>query len=106
MISGVFQRSPGIYLTAEEKSRKPQLGDTVDQSSGTSRRLQRGPLPPNEVGRITQHVRKGEGRNEGRKGRSLLCSKSSKKYALNHVTTGRDTNTPTQNIGIEKTTLT
>ena len=37
MIPGAVQRSPGIYLTAEEKPGKPQLGDSrrrlCDQSS-------------------------------------------------------------------------
>ena len=27
--------------------------------------VNRGPLPPNEVGRIAQHVREGEGKKEG-----------------------------------------
>ena len=50
MILGAVHRSPGICLTAEENPRKPQLEDRLmkglcDQSS-------------NEVGRITQHVRK------------------------------------------------
>ena len=62
MILGVVHMSPGICLTAEENPRKPQLGDRLmklcDQSSA-----QMGPFPPNEVGRIAQHVRKGEGRN-------------------------------------------
>ena len=55
-ILGALHRSPGICLTAEENPRKPQLGDRLikglcDRSS-----------PPNEVSRIVQHVRKGEGR--------------------------------------------
>ena len=38
MIMGAVHRSPGIYLTAEENTRKPQLGDRLmkglcDQSS-------------------------------------------------------------------------
>jgi hypothetical protein len=32
----------------------------------TSYRLKWGPYPPNETSRITQHVRKGEGRKEGK----------------------------------------
>ena len=60
-ILGAVHRSPGICLTAEENPIKPQLGDHLmkglcDLSS---------PFPPNEVSRITQHVRKGEGRNGG-----------------------------------------
>ena len=31
------------------------------------------PLPPNEVGRIAQHVRKGEGRKEIREGRGRIA---------------------------------
>ena len=54
--------SLGIYLTAEENSGKPQLGDL---GCATSHRLKWGSLPPNEVGRIAQHVRKGEGRKNG-----------------------------------------
>ena len=42
MIPGAVHRSPGIFLTAEG-------------SNG-------GPFSPNEVGRIEQNVRKGEGR--------------------------------------------
>ena len=34
----------------------------------TSDLLTWGPFPPNEVGRIAQHVRKGDGRKERRKG--------------------------------------
>ena len=34
----------------------------------TSHRLKWGPFPPNEVGRIAQHVRKGEGKKEGKDG--------------------------------------
>ena len=41
-----------------------------DQSS-----LNWGPLPPNEVGRIAQHVRKGEGRKQGKKGGVILEGK-------------------------------
>ena len=61
MILGAVQSSPGISLTAEENPRKPQLGERLkglcDQSSP-----QVGPFPPSEVGRIAQHIRKGEGR--------------------------------------------
>ena len=62
MILGAVHRSPGIWLTAEENPRKPQLGDSLmnglrDQSSS-----QMGSPSPNEVGRTVQHVRKGGGR--------------------------------------------
>ena len=52
-------RSPGIWLTAEENPGKPQVGDP---------RLKWDPFPPNEVGRVPQHVRKGEERKEGKDG--------------------------------------
>jgi hypothetical protein len=55
IIPGAVHRSLGIYLIADETPRKPQLGDRrrlCDQSS-----------PQNEVGRITKHARKEEGRN-------------------------------------------
>ena len=44
---------PGIYLRVEAK-------ETVVEGCATSHRLKWGSLPRNEVGRITQHVRKGE----------------------------------------------
>ena len=65
MILGAVHRSPGIYFTAEENPGKPQLGETVDEGSANSHILKWGPLPPNEVGRIAQHVKKGEGGKEG-----------------------------------------
>ena len=49
MILGAVHISPGICLTAEETPRKPQLGWVL---------LKWGSFPPNEVGRIAQHVRK------------------------------------------------
>ena len=54
-----LHRSAGIYFTAEENSGKPS-----DEGCATSHRLKWGPLHPNEVDRIAQHVRKGEGRKE------------------------------------------
>ena len=63
MILLAVHRSPGICLTAEGNPRKPQLGDRLMKGYVTSHRLKLGPFPPNEVGRIAQHVRKGEGRN-------------------------------------------
>ena len=62
MILGAVHRSPGICLTAEENPRKAQVGDHLIRGCATSHRLKWGPFPPNEVGRIAQHVRKGEGR--------------------------------------------
>ena len=85
MIVGAVYRSPGICLTAEENPRKRQLRKPSDEvavhrSPGiclkteetpgkpqlgvclmTSYCLKWGPSPPNEVGRIAQLVRKGEG---------------------------------------------
>ena len=60
MILEAVHRPPGICLTAEENPRKPQLGEHLikglcDQSSSPKW----GPFPPNEVGRIAQHARKG-----------------------------------------------
>jgi hypothetical protein len=59
MILEAVNRFPAIYLTAQENSGKPQLGD------GRGRLCdQVGPLPLNEASRIAQHVRKGERRKE------------------------------------------
>ena len=52
MIPGAVHRSPDIYLTAEENTGKV--------SCATSHRIRWDPLPSYEVGRIAQHVRKGE----------------------------------------------
>ena len=58
MIQGTVHRSPGIYLTSLEIPGKPQLGER--QMKGLLRPVIKwGPLPPNEVSRIAQHVRKG-----------------------------------------------
>ena len=54
MKSGGVYRSSGIYLTAAENPGKPQLGD----------RLKLGTFPQNEVSRIAQHIRKGDGKDE------------------------------------------
>ena len=66
MIPGAVNISPVICHTAEENSGKPQLGDQLikglcDQSSPQIRSL-----PPNEVGRIAQNVRKGEEKDKVR----------------------------------------
>ena len=57
MIPEAVHRSPGVYLTAEENPRKPQLGA----------------LQSNEVGGIAQHARK-RGRRKGRKDQSLIIT--------------------------------
>ena len=62
MIPVAVHRSPGIYFTAEENPRKPQLGDRLMKGLCDQSPPQMGPFPLNEVGRIAQHVRKGEGR--------------------------------------------
>ena len=65
MIPWAVHRSPGICLTADENPGKLELGDSLIRGCAISHRLKWGPFPPNEVGRIAQHVRKGEGRKEG-----------------------------------------
>ena len=65
MTLGAVYRSPGICLKAEENPGNPQLGDRQMKRMcdlATSHRLKWGLSPPNEVGRIAQHVRNGEGR--------------------------------------------
>ena len=64
MILEAVHRSPDICLTAEENSRKPQLGERLIKGLC----LQWGPFPPIEVGRIAQHARKGERRTWGKDG--------------------------------------
>jgi hypothetical protein len=63
MIPGAVHRSPVICLTAEESPGKPQLRP-FDEG-----RLKWGPLLPNEVNRIAQHVSMGDGRKDGKDGR-------------------------------------
>ena len=64
----VHRWSPDICLTGKENPGKPQLGDRLMKGCATSHGLKWGPLPLNEVGRIAQHVRKGEGRKERKDG--------------------------------------
>ena len=61
MVLGAVHRSPGICLAAEKNPIKPQLGDPLMKGL-----CDQGPFPPNEVGGIAQHVRKGEGRKDGK----------------------------------------
>ena len=68
MILGTVHRFPGNCLTAMENPRKPQLGDRLMKRLCNQSSPQWGPFPPNGVGRIAQHVRKGEGRNQGKDG--------------------------------------
>ena len=69
---GAVHSSPGICLTAEENSRKPQLGDRLMKGLC----LKWGPFPRNEFGRIEQHVRKGEGRMKIRGMTSIILSRA------------------------------
>ena len=70
MILRAVHRYFGICLTDEENPRKPQLGDCFIE--GAMRSPQMGYLSPNEVGRIAQHVRKGEGRKAGKDGKGPI----------------------------------
>ena len=64
MILGSVQRSPGTCFTAEENHRKPQLGDSLMKGLCDQSLPQIGSLfSQKKVGRIAQHVRKGEVRN-------------------------------------------
>ena len=53
IILGTMYRSSGIYLTVEENLSQ----ETVDEGCATNHRFKWGPLPPNEVVWIAQHVR-------------------------------------------------
>ena len=68
MIPGAAHRSPGISLKAGETPGKPQLGDRLTKELCDQSSPQMGPFPPNEVGRVAQYVRKGEGKKEGQEG--------------------------------------
>ena len=61
-----MHRSPGICLTAEENPGKPKPRDSLIKVV-LPFIASWGPLPPNEVGRITQHIREEkEGKKEWR----------------------------------------
>ena len=49
-------------LTTKENPGKPQLGDRLMKGLWNQSSPQMGILPPNEVGRIVQYVRKGKGK--------------------------------------------
>ena len=68
MIPGALQRSPGICLMADEAPGKSQNKRSSDEGCATSYRLKWGPLHPDEVGRIAQHVGEGEGKKDGKDG--------------------------------------
>ena len=61
MVPGAVHRSPGIYLTDENNLKKTSARRRSDEDSAARHRFKWGPLPQNEVGRITQHVREEEG---------------------------------------------
>ena len=71
MILGDVHRSPGIGFIAEEKPKKPQLGDRLMKGCATSHRLKWGLLPQNEASRAAQNVRKGYERKEGMTGNMI-----------------------------------
>ena len=60
MIPVAVFRSHGIYLKAKGNPGEPKQG-SVNEGCATCHRLKWGLLSPNEVGRITKHVRKAEG---------------------------------------------
>ena len=66
IIPGAVHRSPGICFTAGENPRNPQLGDCLMMRLCDQSLPQMGSLPPYKVSRIAEHVRKGEGRIEGK----------------------------------------
>ena len=72
MIPGPVHRSPDMYLKAEENPEKPQLRDHLMKGLCDQSSPQMGSLPPNEVSRIAQHVRKGEGRKEIKGGKRFI----------------------------------
>ena len=67
MIPGDVYRSHGIYLTAEKNPENLSF-QIVDEGCAISHRLKWVPLPPNDVGRMTQLVRKGDERNKEKDG--------------------------------------
>ena len=64
MISWAVHRYPGIYLTAEENSGKPQLGDHLMKALPLA--IASNGVPYYEMKRIAQHIRKGKGKKEGK----------------------------------------
>ena len=62
VILGAVHRSPGICLIVEENPRKPELRDRLMKGLCDQSSPQMGPFTPNEVSKIAQHVKKGEGR--------------------------------------------
>ena len=60
----------GIDLLAfalrQKKTSENLSQETVDEGCATSHRLKLGPFPTNKVGRIAQHIKKGERRKDGK----------------------------------------
>ena len=71
IIPGAVHGSPGIYLTAEENLRKSLLEDhqMKDEQPVIA---SKGPLTPNDVSRIAQHVRYGGRKKKVRMGKECL----------------------------------
>ena len=63
--SGAVHRS-GTYLMAEENPGN-SARKSSDEGCAICHHLKWSPLPPTDIGRITQHIRKREGEKEGRK---------------------------------------
>ena len=59
---GAVHRSSGIYLTAYENSRKPQLGGQSDEDCVNNLLLKWASLTPDEVSWLANLVREGDGR--------------------------------------------
>ena len=82
MIPEAVDRSPGICLTAEENPGKPQLGDRLLKGLCDQSLPQMGPFPPNEVGRIAQHIRDGDRRKKGKGGKRDCISRTDQSQNL------------------------
>ena len=67
MIPGAVHRYPGIHLTAEDILGKPQLGDNLKKAVRPV--ISSNGIPYLQMAyEIAQHIRKGEGRKEGKDG--------------------------------------
>ena len=64
MIPGAVHRSSGTCLKAEEIPGNPSVRRPSDEGAMRPVHLKWGPFPPNKVGKIAQHVRKGVGRKK------------------------------------------
>ena len=66
MVPGAIHRSPGICLTTEDNPGKLQIIDRLMKRLCEQSSPQMGSISSNEVSRVAQRVRKGEGRKEGK----------------------------------------